>query len=63
VCVNIDKVEEIMLWSRKAKCIMAARAAGITVVDGVTLAIRDNEACRRDAHIALILSAILLMSY
>lgn len=33
----------------KAKCIIAARAAGITVVDGVTLAIRDNEACRRDA--------------
>jgi len=33
----------------KAKCITAARAAGITVVDGVTLAIRDNEACRRDA--------------
>ena len=28
----------------------AARAAGITVVDGVTLAIRDNEACRRDAQ-------------
>jgi citrate lyase subunit beta / citryl-CoA lyase len=34
----------------KAKCITAARAAGITVVDGVTLAIRDNEACRRDAR-------------
>jgi len=34
----------------KAKCITAARAAGITVVDGVTLAIRDNEACRRDAQ-------------
>src|SRR5579872_5128365 len=34
----------------KAKCIAAARAAGITVVDGVTLAIRDNEACRRDAQ-------------
>ncbi len=34
----------------KAKCIVAARAAGITVVDGVTLAIRDNEACRRDAQ-------------
>ena len=33
----------------KAKCIIAARAAGITVVDGVTLAIRDNEACRCDA--------------
>ncbi len=34
----------------KAKCITAARAAGITVVDGVTLAIRDNQACRRDAQ-------------
>lgn len=34
----------------KAKCIIAARAAGITVVDGVTLAIRDSEACRRDAQ-------------
>ncbi|HEX7736762.1 MAG TPA: CoA ester lyase [Ktedonobacteraceae bacterium] len=34
----------------KAKCIAAARAAGITVVDGVTLAIRDDEACRRDAR-------------
>ncbi len=34
----------------KAKCITAARAAGITVVDGVTLAIRDVEACRRDAQ-------------
>jgi citrate lyase subunit beta / citryl-CoA lyase len=34
----------------KAKCITAARAAGISVVDGVTLAIRDNEACRRDAQ-------------
>ncbi len=34
----------------KAKCITAARAAGITVVDGVTLAIRDNDACRRDAR-------------
>lgn len=36
----------------KAKCIVAARAAGLTVVDGVTLAIRDNEACRRDATTA-----------
>ncbi|HLZ63834.1 MAG TPA: CoA ester lyase [Ktedonosporobacter sp.] len=36
----------------KAKCIVAARAAGLTVVDGVTLAIRDNEACRRDAQMA-----------
>src|ERR1700694_5527497 len=35
----------------KAKCITAARAAGLTVVDGVTLAIRDHEACRRDARI------------
>src|SRR5579862_132416 len=34
----------------KAKCVTAARAAGITVVDGVTLAIRDPEACRRDAQ-------------
>ena len=34
----------------KAKCITAARAAGMTVIDGVTLAIRDNEACRRDAQ-------------
>jgi len=34
----------------KAKCITAARAAGITVVDGVTLSIRDEEACRRDAQ-------------
>src|SRR5260221_578537 len=34
----------------KAKCITAARAAGITVVDGITLAIRDDEACRRDAQ-------------
>lgn len=34
----------------KAKCIAAARAAGITVVDGVTLAIRDPVACRRDAQ-------------
>ncbi|GAC1447319.1 MAG: CoA ester lyase [Ktedonobacterales bacterium] len=33
----------------KAKTIAAARAAGITCVDGVTLAIRDLEACRRDA--------------
>lgn len=34
----------------KAKTITAARAANITVVDGVTLAIRDPEACRRDAR-------------
>ena len=36
----------------KAKTIIAARAAGVTVVDGVTLAIRDNVACRRDAQMA-----------
>lgn len=36
----------------KAKTIIAARAAGIMVVDGVTLAIRDLEACRRDATMA-----------
>ncbi|MBF6591612.1 MAG: CoA ester lyase [Ktedonobacterales bacterium] len=36
----------------KAKTIIAARAAGITCVDGVTLAIRDVEACRRDANMA-----------
>lgn len=36
----------------KAKTITAARAAGITVVDGVTLAIRDLDACRRDATMA-----------
>ncbi len=36
----------------KAKTIAAARAAGITCVDGVTLAIRDLDACRRDARMA-----------
>ncbi|HEV2238611.1 MAG TPA: CoA ester lyase [Ktedonobacterales bacterium] len=36
----------------KAKTIAAARAAGITCVDGVTLAIREPEACRRDARMA-----------
>jgi citrate lyase beta subunit len=36
----------------KAKVIAAARAAGITCVDGVTLAIRDLEACARDARMA-----------
>ena len=36
----------------KAKTIAAARAAGITCVDGVTLAIRDLDACRRDAQMA-----------
>ena len=37
----------------KEKCITAARAAGLTVVDGVTLAIRDLDACRRDARMGL----------
>lgn len=37
----------------KAKCITAARAAGLTVVDGVTLTIRDLDACRRDAQMGL----------
>ena len=36
----------------KAKTLVAARAAGLTCVDGVTLAIRDLEACRRDAEVA-----------
>lgn len=36
----------------KAKVLTAARAAGITAVDGVTLAIRDLDACRRDAEMA-----------
>lgn len=36
----------------KAKTLTAARAAGITAVDGVTLAIRDLEACKRDATMA-----------
>jgi citrate lyase subunit beta/citryl-CoA lyase len=36
----------------KAKTIAAARAAGITCVDGVTLAIRDLDACRQDARMA-----------
>jgi citrate lyase subunit beta/citryl-CoA lyase len=34
----------------KAKVITAARAAGITAVDSITLAVRDLEACRRDAQ-------------
>lgn len=34
----------------KSKCIVAARAAGITAVDGITMAIRDLDACRRDAR-------------
>lgn len=37
----------------KAKCITAARAAGLTVIDGVTLTIRDLDACRRDAQMGL----------
>ena len=36
----------------RAKTIAAARAAGITCVDGVTLAVRDLDACRRDAEMA-----------
>lgn len=36
----------------RAKTVIAARAAGITCVDGVTLAIRDMAACRRDATVA-----------
>jgi citrate lyase beta subunit len=34
----------------KAKTIAAARAAGVTVVDGITPAIRDLQACERDAR-------------
>ena len=36
----------------KAKVITAARAAGITALDGVTLAIKDMDACKRDAEMA-----------
>ncbi|HEX9067460.1 MAG TPA: CoA ester lyase [Ktedonobacterales bacterium] len=36
----------------KAKTITAARAAGITAVDGVTIAVRDLAACQRDAEMA-----------
>ena len=36
----------------KAKVITAARAAGIACLDGVTLAIRDLDACQRDASSA-----------
>jgi citrate lyase subunit beta/citryl-CoA lyase len=36
----------------KAKVVVAARAAGLSCVDGVTLAIRDLDACRRDATMA-----------
>ena len=34
----------------KVKCITAARAAGITVVHGVTLVVSDHETCRRVAQ-------------
>ncbi|MGZ3602687.1 MAG: HpcH/HpaI aldolase/citrate lyase family protein, partial [Ktedonobacterales bacterium] len=36
----------------KAKTITAARAASITCLDGVTIAVRDLDACRRDAQMA-----------
>jgi citrate lyase subunit beta/citryl-CoA lyase len=36
----------------KAKVIAAARASGLAVVDGVTLAVRDLEACQRDSAMA-----------
>jgi citrate lyase subunit beta/citryl-CoA lyase len=36
----------------KAKVITAARAAGVTAVDGVTLAVRDPGVCRRDSEMA-----------
>jgi len=36
----------------KAKTVIAAKAAGITAVDGITQAIRDPETCRRDAEMA-----------
>jgi citrate lyase subunit beta/citryl-CoA lyase len=36
----------------KAKAITASRAAGLTAVDGVTLAVRDLEVCRRDSEMA-----------
>jgi citrate lyase subunit beta/citryl-CoA lyase len=36
----------------KATLIAAARAAGLTAVDGVTLAVRDLEACQRDSEMA-----------
>ncbi|HEX9037604.1 MAG TPA: CoA ester lyase [Ktedonobacterales bacterium] len=36
----------------KAKVITAARATGITAMDGVTLAIKDLDACKRDAEMA-----------
>ncbi len=34
----------------KAKIVTAARAAGLTIVDSVTLAVRDLEACQRDSQ-------------
>jgi citrate lyase subunit beta/citryl-CoA lyase len=34
----------------KAKTVVAAKAAGITAMDSITPAIRDPEACRRDAE-------------
>jgi citrate lyase subunit beta/citryl-CoA lyase len=36
----------------KAKVVTAARAAGLAAVDGVTPAVRDLEACRRDSVMA-----------
>jgi citrate lyase subunit beta/citryl-CoA lyase len=36
----------------KAKIVTAARAAGLTAVDSVTLAVRDLEACQRDSQMA-----------
>jgi citrate lyase subunit beta / citryl-CoA lyase len=36
----------------KAKVITAARAAGLTAVDGVTLVVRDLQACQRDSEMA-----------
>lgn len=36
----------------KAKIITAARAASISAIDGVTIAIRDLDTCRRDAQMA-----------
>jgi citrate lyase subunit beta / citryl-CoA lyase len=36
----------------KAKIVAAARAAVLTVLDGVTLAVREPEACQRDSEMA-----------
>lgn len=36
----------------KAKVITAARAAGLSAMDGVTLTIKDLDACKRDAEMA-----------